>query len=445
MNPTQKQFSLNRAASKKQILIKLMKPIHHVVMSLVVLCLALPPQFPSLAAREEASQERTQYSFASANFNYEVPCVVTYVSIFATDETIIGDGTPITQQTVYVTIDRLEYCVTDKEFYATGYVTLNPNEFNLDARLNRASLDATVVVEDYYSGVTVPVEIHMEWTATSDVSNAKSQYQIQRPDFKEGGTSLFKWTSAQAAGEVLIDGENYTPEPTAGGGLQSQKSFFSMVAQSPLLDMMSDRWKSLAFYESLVTASAETGHLKARGLVAFENKETTEGCVRTGSQITISDETVSFATRPNRLILLTVIVYHDNVCTHEVYTRAVAQEIVPASVVVFGGGGATAALDTSIVVTDHINGGSFPVDIHLNWTAVGERTSERYQEYQDVEDLEPGGDFKINYQERRWSYQAEVTGTVTGLGLNFLGEACGHDCVLVKQDLDIRTLTQGSN
>ncbi len=94
------------------------------------------------------------------------------------------------------------------------------------------------------------------------------------------------------------------------------------------------------------------------------------------------------------------------------------------------------------MVTDHINGGSFPVDIHLNWTAVGERTSERYQEYEDLEDVEPGVDFKINYQDRRWSYNAEVTGTVTGLGLNFLGEACRHDCVLLKRYLDIRSLTQ---
>jgi len=312
--------------------------------------------------------------------------------------------------------------------------------------LSQATLNATVAVTDYYSGVTVPVEIHMDWTATSNVSNGKSQYQIQRPDLKEGGTSLFKWASAQAAGEVLINGENYTPEPTVWGQLQSEKSFFSTVAQSPLSDLMSERWKSPAFYESLVSAAAETGHLKARGFVAFENKETREGCIRTGSQITISDEMVSFATRPNRLILLTVIVYHDNVCTLEAYTRAVAQEIVPAGVVTFGGGGATAALDTTIVVTDHINGGSFPVDIHLNWTAVGERTSERYQEYQDVEDtaLEPW-DFKINYQDRRWSYNAEVTGTVTGLGLNFLGEACRHDCVLLKRYLDIRTLTQGTN
>ena len=228
-----------------------MKPklMQSVLLRLLILCLALSWLLAPQAARAETSHDRTRYSFASAQFTSADPsgCVITEVSINATVEELIGGKAPANQAMAYVQISRGEYCTANTYFYASGFVNLNPNEFTVDRQLSQASLDATVSLEEVYSGTTVPVEIHLDWIAAGDVSKARNHYQVRTRNSKENETQFFKDSPAQAAGVVLIDGDNYTPNATDFGLLQTGRDYFSMVVQNPEVSPMADLLRSAEF------------------------------------------------------------------------------------------------------------------------------------------------------------------------------------------------------
>jgi hypothetical protein len=75
-----------------------------------------------------------------------------------------------------------------------------------------------------------------------------------------------------------------------------------------------------------------------------------------------------------------------------------------------------ATLTTTIVVEDPFTGMIFPVDINVTWTGVGETST--VKEHFQIK--EPG--FKENFRFMGSSREAQASGTVTGLGINFTPE-----------------------
>jgi hypothetical protein len=160
--------------------------------TLIVLFLSLTLSLAVIpvAAKTETLHFKFQGQFADASFGTfdETGCIETFVHVTAQDGKVKRDGKPEVESIATVHIEQVNHCTTEFIVLAFGLATLSPDEFVIDNKLNKAMLTTTIMVEEFVSGTTVPVDVTIRHAMGA---------------FRE----------AQASGIVTAIGINFTPDP----------------------------------------------------------------------------------------------------------------------------------------------------------------------------------------------------------------------------------------
>jgi hypothetical protein len=183
---------------------------------LVVIGLALSVWTVPAAARPEIHRFIFQGMFANAAFSSvdETGCVATDVFVGGMDGNIKMDGQPDATSEAFVDLLRFDLCTGEQLLAASGFTTLPPDELVIDPALSQATLDTTLVVEDFVSGDTFRVDVSITWTASGEASSQKGISYFKSPDGRIFSFFMGTFLNADASGSVTAMDTNFTPEPS---------------------------------------------------------------------------------------------------------------------------------------------------------------------------------------------------------------------------------------
>ena len=186
-----------------------------ITLIILVVGLTLSLAVTPAAAKTETFHFKFQGQFADAFFGTvdETGCIETFVHVAAQDGKVKVDGKPEVQSIATVHIEQFNHCTTEFLVLAFGLAALAPDEFVIDNKLNQATLTTTIVVEEFITGTTVPVDVNVTWTGVGVTSTFKDHFQIKEPGFKFNRHAMGAFRDAQATGTVIGMGINFTPEP----------------------------------------------------------------------------------------------------------------------------------------------------------------------------------------------------------------------------------------
>lgn len=107
---------------------------------------------------------------------------------------------------------------------ASGSALITPSDFQVDANLGFATLNATVTLTDSLSGSSFEVTVDLNWTATSSRGHQNSHinFSFQGCHINSHVNAAFRL--AEAVGAISNGTTNFTPDPSLAGNLFSAKS-----------------------------------------------------------------------------------------------------------------------------------------------------------------------------------------------------------------------------
>jgi hypothetical protein len=182
-------------------------------------------------------------------------------------------------------------------------------------------------------------------------------------------------------------------------------------------------------------AGAETQHFSLNGLFADAIFSSTDpsGCVSTVVDLLASDgSTKSGSGRPEATTTL-IIVSQADLCTQTELIAASGRAVLAPGQLQIDNQLTAASLTATIEVFDFVSGASFPLNINVNWTGVGETESTKSRVHQTF----PG--FKVLKRLDRTFRHATASGTVSDGTTNFTPEPTTEaELASLRQgDLDI--------
>ena len=129
------------------------------VLALLLTAFALPSvtQAEVEFYRYSAKGRAAEADFSSVD---KSGCVYTYVNVEAVDGSIKTKGKPEAAYVASVYISQNDWCTeTYLEAYTNGYVELAEGDFQIDDKLNSATLNTAIELYDNYSGNSLPLDI----------------------------------------------------------------------------------------------------------------------------------------------------------------------------------------------------------------------------------------------------------------------------------------------
>jgi hypothetical protein len=183
-------------------------------------------------------------------------------------------------------------------------------------------------------------------------------------------------------------------------------------------------------------AGAETLHLSFAGQTADATFFSTDpsGCVSTEVFLLVTDGRSRDGTgQPEVASTALIIVSQADLCTRTELVAADGTAVLAPGQFQIDGQLTAASLTATIEVFDFVSGASFPVDVNVSWTGVGETASAKVRLHQTF----PG--FKVNQRTDRTFREATATGTVSDGTTNFTPEpTASAELASVKQgEVDI--------
>jgi len=156
-------------------------------------------------------------------FSTDGVCVETYVNVFANRGKFQSPPGPGSTSTfAAVSVYQIDSC-SGNLFSAYGEAFLGDG-FQIDRSLTSATLNVTIPVFDDVSQNWFDADVNLVWTGTGDLSRGTFHSHSKSP----GCVINQRWSGysrpAQAFGAVSIGSTNFTPDPSAGAGLNSTKS-----------------------------------------------------------------------------------------------------------------------------------------------------------------------------------------------------------------------------
>lgn len=152
-------------------------------------------------------------------------CVTTDVFLFANDEAIHNPpGSGSSSSVTSLFISQYNFCTGTQLLGASGFATLAGGDFQVQNKLDAATLNATVNVVDFMTGNSFNVAINLAWSATGPASRQNSHFHLQSPGCKTSGHSNSTFRSASVTGSISDGTTNFTPAPSNGAGLSQVKN-----------------------------------------------------------------------------------------------------------------------------------------------------------------------------------------------------------------------------
>lgn len=165
-----------------------MRKLYTVLLTLVVLLSTTM----SVQALESKMIERHNGESAYADWYETNGNATTYISLSVTET---DDGTDIYVSTSTYGPDFW----TDK----SGYMCTQDNVFQIDKKLNSASLsEVQVEVCDWYTGETEVLKVQADWSGKGDISRGSSTYSSRDGDYVWKSSDSSKSRDASATGSI---------------------------------------------------------------------------------------------------------------------------------------------------------------------------------------------------------------------------------------------------
>jgi hypothetical protein len=172
---------------------------------------------------------------ADASFDNVDPtgCIETSVSITATNgtiKTVNVIGGPQASSSALVSLSQSDFCtltVLLDAFSTPVPLSLAAGAFQINTKLNSATLNTSADVFDTVSGNTFSVQVSITWAGTGGIPTAFRDMFVMRGPGVRINRSAFAITfdPATASGSVVIPGgTNLTPGPSDSADLESVKS-----------------------------------------------------------------------------------------------------------------------------------------------------------------------------------------------------------------------------
>ena len=152
-------------------------------------------------------------------------CIFTNVFVFASDDAIHNPpGAGNSSSVAILYISRYDSCSGTQLLGASGFATLADADFQVQNKLDAATLTATVNVFDFVSNASFNVAVNLTWTATGPTSRQNSHFHFQSPGCTVNGQSNSTFRPASASGSVSDGATNFIAAPANGAELSSVKN-----------------------------------------------------------------------------------------------------------------------------------------------------------------------------------------------------------------------------
>ena len=166
---------------------------------------------------------------AYASFSTSTSCSQTYMSINASESKVRNPpGRPGFDAEASVLISVWNSC-DNTQVYGSGFIPLGKKEFQIDRKLNSATLNTKLKVDKYQwvcDGNSYPicenhflgqvdVSISLSWNATGGLSTSTYTDSYQSKFCKSSYSSTGSWRPAQASGSVSDGTINFTQSTSA--------------------------------------------------------------------------------------------------------------------------------------------------------------------------------------------------------------------------------------
>jgi hypothetical protein len=160
---------------------------------------------------------------ANVFFESRSGCIGTIVNVFASERVL---GTPTNAGEVFVEINQFDSCNNDESLLAaSGSAPITAANFQVDANLAAATLDATVTLTDVLSDSSFEVAVEdLNWVATSSRGhqNSHSNFRFQGCHINIHVNGAFRL--AEAVGVISDGTTNFIPDSSLAGNLFSTVS-----------------------------------------------------------------------------------------------------------------------------------------------------------------------------------------------------------------------------
>ena len=196
-----------------------------VLINLVAGLALLVATFGPSTNADAADVRKTEWQGVEAFFSNTDPsgCVVTQIGMFARNDMRHEPPEPGTTESLLVlSIYQVNDCTGEQLLFAEGYTWLDEGDLQVSKKLQSATLNATVNLEDAGAAGNFDVDVDLTWTATEPATRSSSHSHLDQRDCKIishwRGMSRF----ADVTGTVSVGTTNFTPE-TGSGSIFSGK------------------------------------------------------------------------------------------------------------------------------------------------------------------------------------------------------------------------------
>lgn len=120
---------------------------------------------------------------------------------------------------VFVFISQYDACTNTELLVAEGTASLEEAGFQINRKLDSATLQATIPVYDHVSGTSFDVFVDLTWTGVGPLGHQNSTSHFHSADCSINNRSNNSFRSSEASGIVSSVSTNFTPAPAFSASL----------------------------------------------------------------------------------------------------------------------------------------------------------------------------------------------------------------------------------
>jgi len=218
-----------------------MKTLKQHLLTAGLFCVALALPYRCAAASGQTLHTTFTGLTADASFDSTDPtgCIETSAFISVTNGTTKMNnvpGSPQASSVAFVAISQFNSCTDTDLVDAFGSPVLSGGAFQIDKRLNVATLNASAEAFDLVSNSTVSVQLNLTWAAIPGVTPTAFRFTFKQ---RGGGLRLSDSANATtsepatASGSVIAESTNFAPGPSDFADLASMKNGSLTVCIGP--------------------------------------------------------------------------------------------------------------------------------------------------------------------------------------------------------------------
>jgi len=191
----------------------------NVLINLVAVLALLVASFGQPTTVSAGDVRKTEWQGVEAFFSNTDPsgCIVTQVGVFARDDMRHEPPEPgTTESLLALSIYQVNDCTGEQLLFAEGYTWLDEGDLQISKKLQSATLNATVNLEDLGATPNFDVDVDLTWTANEPAARSSSHSHLDQ----RGCKIISHWRGmsrfADVSGTVSVGTTNFTPETGSG-------------------------------------------------------------------------------------------------------------------------------------------------------------------------------------------------------------------------------------